>query len=65
VHDDRRVLGIVAASLGIEEDRRRKSAALVAGAKVPVILPSRTDPPQTKAHSIALASLLKGQKVAA
>ena len=42
-----------------------KSAALVAGAKVPVILPSRTDPPQTKAHSIALASLLKGQKVAA
>jgi phosphate butyryltransferase len=42
-----------------------KSAALVVGAKVPVILPSRTDPPQTKAHSIALASLLKEQRVAA
>ncbi|MBI5243407.1 MAG: phosphate butyryltransferase [Elusimicrobia bacterium] len=42
-----------------------KSAALVAGAKVPVILPSRTDPPQTKAHSIALASFLKERKVAA
>ncbi|MFA6091841.1 MAG: phosphate acyltransferase [Elusimicrobiota bacterium] len=42
-----------------------KSAALVAGAKVPVILPSRTDPPQTKAYSIALASFLKEQKVPA
>jgi len=42
-----------------------KSAALVAGATVPVILPSRTDPPQTKAHSIALASFLKEQKVPA
>ena len=42
-----------------------KSSALVAGATVPVILPSRTDPPQTKAHSIALASFLKEQKVPA
>jgi phosphate butyryltransferase len=39
-----------------------KSAALVAGATVPVILPSRTDPPQTKAYSIALASFMKDQK---
>ncbi|MFA6003544.1 MAG: phosphate acyltransferase [Elusimicrobiota bacterium] len=39
-----------------------KSAALVAGASVPVILPSRTDPPLTKALSIALASFLKDQK---
>ena len=39
-----------------------KSAALVAGATVPVILPSRTDPPQTKAYSIALASFIKDQK---
>ncbi|MCX5790251.1 MAG: phosphate acyltransferase [Elusimicrobia bacterium] len=38
-----------------------KSAAVVAGASVPVILPSRTDPPQTKAYSIALASYLKGR----
>jgi phosphate butyryltransferase len=42
-----------------------KSGALVAGASVPVILPSRTDPPQTKAYSIALASFLKTQKVSA
>ena len=42
-----------------------KSAALVAGASIPVILPSRTDPPQTKAHSIALASFMKAQKIAA
>jgi len=39
-----------------------KSATLVAGARVPVILPSRTDPPLTKALSIALASFLKDQK---
>lgn len=39
-----------------------KSAALVAGASVPVILPSRTDPPLTKALSIALASFMKDQK---
>jgi len=39
-----------------------KSAALVAGANVPVILPSRTDPPLTKALSIALASFIKEQK---
>ncbi|MFA5137976.1 MAG: phosphate acyltransferase [Elusimicrobiota bacterium] len=39
-----------------------KSAALVAGARVPVILPSRTDPPMTKALSIALASFLKDRK---
>ena len=42
-----------------------KSAAVVAGAAVPVILPSRTDPPLTKALSIALASFMKDQKVAA
>jgi phosphate butyryltransferase len=39
-----------------------KSAAVVAGASVPVILPSRTDPPLTKALSIALASFMKEQK---
>jgi phosphotransacetylase len=39
-----------------------KSAALVAGASIPVILPSRTDPPLTKALSIALASFLKDHK---
>jgi len=39
-----------------------KSATLVVGASVPVILPSRTDPPQTKAHSIALASFIREQK---
>ena len=39
-----------------------KSAALVVGATVPVILPSRTDPPQSKAYSIALASFIKDQK---
>ena len=39
-----------------------KSAALVAGANIPVILPSRTDPPLTKAHSIALASFLKDRR---
>jgi len=39
-----------------------KSATLVAGASVPVILPSRTDPPLTKALSIALASFIKDQK---
>ena len=42
-----------------------KSAAVVAGASVPVILPSRTDPPQSKAYAIALASFLKDQKKAA
>ena len=43
-----------------------KSATLVAGASIPVILPSRTDPPLTKALSIALASFLKDRrKVAA
>ena len=41
-----------------------KSAALVAGAAVPVILPSRTDPPEPKAFSIALASFIKDQKKA-
>lgn len=40
-----------------------KSAAIVAGANVPVILPSRTDPVMTKVFSIALASFLKEQKV--
>jgi len=34
-------------------------AAVVVGAKIPVVLPSRTDTPLTKLNSIALASLLK------
>ncbi|MFA6318427.1 MAG: phosphate acyltransferase [Elusimicrobiota bacterium] len=38
-----------------------QSAALVAGAKFPIVLPSRTDPPRTKMLSIALASFLKMQ----
>jgi phosphate butyryltransferase len=42
-----------------------KSGGLVAGAAVPVLLPSRTDPPFTKALSIALASFIKDQKQAA
>ncbi|MFH1618973.1 MAG: hypothetical protein ABIG11_03625 [bacterium] len=42
-----------------------KSAAIVAGANVPIILPSRTDSPLTKLHSIALVSFLKEQKVPA
>ncbi len=40
-----------------------KSAAIVAGTKFPVILPSRTDSPLTKLYSIALASYLKKTKV--
>ncbi len=40
-----------------------KSATLLAGASVPVILPSRTDAPLTKMLSIALASFLKEQQV--
>ena len=36
-----------------------KSATLLAGCNIPVILPSRTDTPTTKLHSIALACFLK------
>jgi phosphate butyryltransferase len=36
-----------------------KSATLLAGSNMPVILPSRTDTPMTKLHSIALACYLK------
>lgn len=36
-----------------------KSATLLAGCNIPVILPSRTDSPITKLHSIALACYLK------
>lgn len=36
-----------------------KSATLLAGCNIPVILPSRTDSPVTKLHSIALACYLK------
>jgi len=36
-----------------------KSATLLAGCNIPVILPSRTDTPMTKLHSIALACYLK------
>ncbi|MBI4352050.1 MAG: phosphate butyryltransferase [Elusimicrobia bacterium] len=43
-----------------------KSAALLAGSNMPVILPSRTDSPMTKLHSIALACCLKdAAKIAA
>ena len=43
-----------------------KSATLLAGSNIPVILPSRTDSPMTKLHSIALACYLKdAAKVAA
>jgi phosphate butyryltransferase len=40
-----------------------KSATLLAGSNIPVILPSRTDSPVTKLHSIALACYLKDAKV--
>ena len=40
-----------------------KSATLLAGCNIPVILPSRTDSPMTKLHSIALACFLKDAKV--
>ena len=36
-----------------------KSATVLAGSNIPVILPSRTDSPMTKLHSIALACFLK------
>jgi phosphate butyryltransferase len=36
-----------------------KSATLLAGSNIPIILPSRTDSPMTKLHSIALACYLK------
>ncbi len=42
-----------------------KLAGLVAGANIPMILPSRTDSPLTKLHSIALACFLKDAKVPA
>jgi len=42
-----------------------KSATLLAGCNIPVILPSRTDSPVTKLHSIALACFLKDVKVPA
>jgi len=42
-----------------------KSATLLAGCNIPVILPSRTDSPVTKLHSIALACFLKDAKVPA
>jgi phosphate butyryltransferase len=40
-----------------------KSATLLAGCNIPVILPSRTDSPVTKLHSIALACFLKDAKI--
>ncbi|HUT86077.1 MAG TPA: phosphate acyltransferase [Elusimicrobiales bacterium] len=39
-----------------------KAAAIVVGANVPIILPSRTDDPEVKFNSIALCSLLKEKK---
>lgn len=42
-----------------------KLGALIAGANIPMILPSRTDSPLTKLHSIALACFLKDAKVPA
>ena len=42
-----------------------KSATLLAGSNIPVILPSRTDSPMTKLHSIALACFLKDAAVKA
>lgn len=41
------------------------SAAIVAGARLPVILPSRADEPRTKMLSIALASFMKGRTLPA
>jgi len=38
-----------------------KAAMVIAGAKVPAILPSRADAPSTKLYSIALAAYLKDQ----
>ena len=40
-----------------------KSATVLAGCNIPVILPSRTDSPMTKLHSIALACFLKDAQV--
>ncbi len=42
-----------------------KSAMLLSGSNIPVILTSRTDSPMTKLHSIALACFLKDAKVPA
>jgi len=42
-----------------------KSAMVLAGSNIPVILTSRTDSPMTKLHSIALACYLKDAKVPA
>jgi len=41
-----------------------KSSTILVGANFPVILPSRTDSPMTKLHSIALASYLKEVRLA-
>lgn len=41
-----------------------KAAAIVSGASIPVILPSRVDAPEVKFNSIALCSYLKGRKLA-
>jgi len=40
-----------------------KNAALLAGANIPVLLPSRADTSETKLNSIALACYLKGKKL--
>ncbi len=39
-----------------------KAATILAGSKVPIILPSRSDEPEVKLNSIALCSFLKDQK---
>ncbi|ACC98917.1 Putative phosphotransacetylase [Elusimicrobium minutum Pei191] len=39
-----------------------KAATILVGAKIPVILPSRADAPNTKLNAIALCSFLKDQK---
>lgn len=41
---------------------RVKAATILAGSKVPIILPSRSDEPEVKLNSIALCSFLKDQK---
>lgn len=42
-----------------------KLGALIAGTNIPMILPSRTDSPLTKLHSIALACFMKDARVPA
>jgi len=39
-----------------------KAATILAGSKIPIILPSRSDEPEVKLNSIALCSFLKDQK---